>query len=56
MSQTSLNGRPAVDGDLRVLALVNYGHFTTMQVRDQSHRTETQPGPADTRVGGNEGR
>jgi hypothetical protein len=27
-----------------------------MQVRDQSNRTETQPGPADTRTGGNEGR
>ncbi|HEX8337525.1 MAG TPA: hypothetical protein VF621_12395 [Pyrinomonadaceae bacterium] len=28
----------------------------TMQVRDQSNRTDTQPGPADTREGGNEGR
>ena len=27
-----------------------------MQVRDQSNRTETQPGPADTREGGNSGR
>ena len=27
-----------------------------MQARDQSNRTETQPGAADTRVGGNEGR
>ena len=27
-----------------------------MQVRDQSNRTETQPGAADTRVGGNKGR
>ena len=26
------------------------------QVRDQSNRTDTQPGPADTREGGNEGR
>ncbi|HEX8558658.1 MAG TPA: hypothetical protein VF668_11165 [Pyrinomonadaceae bacterium] len=26
------------------------------QVRDQSNRTDAQPGPADTRVGGNEGR
>lgn len=36
MNQTSLNGRPVADGDLRALALVNYGHFTSMQVRDQS--------------------
>ena len=27
-----------------------------MQVRDQSNRTDMQPGPADTREGGNEGR
>ena len=27
-----------------------------MQVRDQSNITETQPGAADTREGGNEGR
>jgi hypothetical protein len=27
-----------------------------MQVRDQSNRTETQPGAADTREGGNDGR
>ena len=27
-----------------------------MQARDQSNLTETQPGAADTRVGGNEGR
>ena len=27
-----------------------------MQVRDQSNLTETQPGAADTRVGGNSGR
>ena len=26
------------------------------QVRDQSNRTDEQPGPADTREGGNEGR
>ncbi len=26
------------------------------QVRDQSNRTDAQPGPADTREGGNEGR
>ena len=34
LNQTSLNGRPVADGDLRALALVNYGHFTSMQVRD----------------------
>ena len=27
-----------------------------LQVRDQSNRTDAQPGPADTREGGNEGR
>jgi len=27
-----------------------------MQARDQSNLTETQPGPADTRPGGNSGR
>ena len=27
-----------------------------MQVRDQSNRTDAQPGPADTRTGGNSGR
>jgi hypothetical protein len=26
------------------------------QVRDASNLTDTQPGPADTRTGGNEGR
>lgn len=26
------------------------------QIRDQSNRTDAQPGPADTRTGGNEGR
>jgi hypothetical protein len=32
------------------------GASPPMQVRDQSNRTETQPGAADTRAGGNEGR
>ncbi|HLM56318.1 MAG TPA: hypothetical protein VK422_09395 [Pyrinomonadaceae bacterium] len=27
-----------------------------LQVRDQSNLTDAQPGPADTREGGNEGR
>ena len=27
-----------------------------LQVRDQSNRTDAQPGPASTREGGNEGR
>ncbi len=27
-----------------------------LQVRDQSNRTDAQPGPADTREGGNRGR
>jgi hypothetical protein len=27
-----------------------------LQVRDQSNRTDAQPGPADTREGGNKGR
>ncbi len=27
-----------------------------LQARDQSNRTDAQPGPADTREGGNEGR
>lgn len=31
---SELNGRPAEAGDLRALALFNYGHFTSMQVRD----------------------
>lgn len=29
-----LNGKPASADDLRALALANYGHFTSMQVRD----------------------
>ncbi|HLM53753.1 MAG TPA: aminotransferase class IV family protein, partial [Pseudoxanthomonas sp.] len=36
MNHTLLNGRPVADDDLRALALVNYGHFTSMQVRDRS--------------------
>jgi branched-subunit amino acid aminotransferase/4-amino-4-deoxychorismate lyase len=33
-----LNGRPAGVDDLRSLALVNYGHFSSMQVRDGAVR------------------
>ena len=33
-----LNGRPAGIDDLRALALVNYGHFSSMQVRDGAVR------------------
>lgn len=33
MSSVWIDGRPADAGDLRALALVNYGHFTSMQVR-----------------------
>lgn len=33
MRSVWLDGRPADAGDLRALALVNYGHFTSMQVR-----------------------
>lgn len=33
-----LNGSPACADDLRHLALVNYGHFTTMQVRARAVR------------------
>ena len=29
-----INGQPATADDLRALALANYGHFTSMQVRD----------------------
>ena len=32
------NGRPAEAGDLRALALRNYGHFTVMQVRGRAVR------------------
>jgi len=34
MSHAFLNGEPATADDLRALALANYGHFTSMQVRD----------------------
>jgi branched-subunit amino acid aminotransferase/4-amino-4-deoxychorismate lyase len=34
MTSAFLNGEPAAADDLRVLALANYGHFTSMQVRD----------------------
>ncbi|HEX7803992.1 MAG TPA: aminotransferase class IV family protein [Pseudoxanthomonas sp.] len=36
MSAVLLNGQPAGAEDLRALALINYGHFTSMQVRDRS--------------------
>ncbi len=34
MNSAFLNGEPAATDDLRALALTNYGHFTSMQVRD----------------------
>jgi branched-subunit amino acid aminotransferase/4-amino-4-deoxychorismate lyase len=34
VSSAFLNGRPATADDLRALAMANYGHFTSMQVRD----------------------
>lgn len=34
MTSAFLNGKPANADDLRALALANYGHFTSMQVRD----------------------
>ena len=36
MSIAFLNGNPASADDLRALALTNYGHFTSMQVRGRS--------------------
>ena len=36
MSVPLLNGQPATASDLRALALVNYGHFTSMQVRNRA--------------------
>jgi branched-subunit amino acid aminotransferase/4-amino-4-deoxychorismate lyase len=36
VSVALLNGQPAGADDLRALALVNYGHFSSMQVRDHS--------------------
>lgn len=32
--RTEVNGEPATPGDLRLLVVQNYGHFTSMQVRD----------------------
>lgn len=34
MTSAFLNGSPATADDLRALALANFGHFTSMQVRD----------------------
>ncbi len=34
MTSAFLNGKPATADELRALALANYGHFTSMQVRD----------------------
>lgn len=36
MNLTLLNGAPATAGDLRALALSNYGHFTAMQMRGRA--------------------
>lgn len=36
MSVALFNGQPASVEDLRALALVNYGHFTSLQVRDHA--------------------
>ena len=36
MNGALFNGRPATADDLRTLALVNYGHFTSIQVRDHA--------------------
>jgi branched-subunit amino acid aminotransferase/4-amino-4-deoxychorismate lyase len=36
VSVALLNGQPAGADDLRALALVNYGHFTSLQVRDHA--------------------
>ena len=36
MSAALLNGQPASADDLRALALVNYGHFSSMQVRNRA--------------------
>ncbi len=38
MNQALFNGALATADDLRALALVNYGHFTTLQVRDRGAR------------------
>lgn len=36
--RAEIDGHPAPDSDLQFLALVNYGHFTAMQVREQAVR------------------
>ena len=36
MTVALFNGQPATPADLRALALVNYGHFSSMQVRDHA--------------------
>jgi branched-subunit amino acid aminotransferase/4-amino-4-deoxychorismate lyase len=36
MSNAFLNGQPATADDLRTLALTNYGHFSSMQVRGRA--------------------
>lgn len=36
MSNAFLNGQPATADDLRALALTNYGHFSSMQVRGRA--------------------
>ena len=36
MSRAFLDGQPATADDLRALALANYGHFTSMQVRGRA--------------------
>src|SRR5262245_33519000 len=36
--QFEIDGRPAAAADLHVLATVNYGHYTTMQVRGRRVR------------------
>jgi branched-subunit amino acid aminotransferase/4-amino-4-deoxychorismate lyase len=36
--RAEIDGHAAAGGELRHLALVNYGHFTAMQVRDQAVR------------------
>ena len=36
MSAALLNGQPASADDLRALALINYGHFTSLQVRGRA--------------------
>lgn len=38
MSLAFLDGQPATSDDLRALALANYGHFTSMQVRGRAVR------------------